>query len=183
MSKYYNFQHFLHARSSWIHLFPTLKDMVSWPASECCKDYPSTMCDHDVQPKNPCLNQEDFLPDAYAWASCDLSEVQPTKEQCEAIPGCKEQWGWCNCQTKCSCEILGGYFYGGTCQQELKYWGPGDHKGVAEALEKQTCLGVKGSYSGDIKYRVDWVGHNCCGSKKSLCEELDNYESGYSTMY
>ena len=157
--------------------------MVSYPAAECCKDYPSTMCEKDVQPMNPCLNQEDFLPDAYAYTSCDLSEVNPTKRQCEATPDCKEQWGWCECKTKSACELLGGNFYGGTCQEELKWWSPGDHKGVKEALEKHTCQGVKGSYEGDIKYRVDWLGHSCCLSKKSICEELDNYSSHYSGMY
>ena len=160
-----------------------VKDMVSYPAAECCKDYPSTMCEKDVQPMNPCLNQEDFLPDAYAYTSCDLSEVNPTKRQCEATPDCKEQWGWCECKTKSACELLGGNFYGGTCQEELKWWSPGDHKGVKEALEKHTCQGVKGSYEGDIKYRVDWLGHSCCLSKKSICEELDNYSSHYSGMY
>ena len=139
--------------------------MVSYPAAECCNDYPSTMCEKNVQPMNPCLNQEDFLPDAYAYTSCDLSEVNPTKRQCEATPDCKEQWGWCDCKTKSACELLGGNFYGGTCQEELKWWSPGDHKGVKKALEKHTCQGVKGSYEGDIKYRVDWLGHSCCLSK------------------
>jgi len=160
-----------------------VKDMVSYPAAECCKDYPSTMCEKNVQPMNPCLNQADFLPDAYAYTSCDLSEVNPTKQQCEANPDCKEQWGWCDCKTKSACEALGGNFYGGTCQEELRWWSPGDHKGVKEALEKQTCQGVKGSYEGDIKYRVDWLGHSCCLSKKSICEELDSYSSHYSGMY
>lgn len=157
-----------------------LQDMVAWPATQCCTDAPSSMCEHNVQPMNPCKNQAAFLPDAYAYAYCDTSEVNPSKEQCEAVPGCKEEHGWCQCHSKCACELLGGHFWGMTCQEEVKNWYPGAHKGVKEALDKGTCAGVEGAW-GDIKYQVDWIGHLCCASKKSVCEELDHYDSGYSS--
>lgn len=158
----------------------SFKDMVAYPAMMCCTDYPSTMCEHNVQPMTPCKSEAEFLPDAYAWAYCDLSATNPPKETCDATPDCKEEWGWCNCQSKASCELLGGYFQGGTCKDEMKWWNPGDHKGVKEALDKGTCAGVEGAW-GDIKYQVDWIGHLCCASKKSVCEELDHYDSGYSS--
>ena len=63
---------------------------------------------------------------------------------------------------------------GTTCQEELGYWYPGVHKAVKEAIDKQTCEGVQGPW-GDIKYSVDMMGFACCGSQKSVCEELDNY--------
>ena len=159
-----------------------LKDMVAYPASKCCTDFPSTMCSHNVQPMNPCKDQADFLPDAYAYAYCDLSSTNPPKETCDATPGCKEEWGYCNCKNKASCELLGGYFWGTTCKEDVGYWYPGAHIGIKEALDKQTCQGVQGSW-GDIKYQVDYLGYACCGSKKSICEELDNYDSGYSSYY
>ena len=130
----------------------------------------------------PCKNPAQWLPDGYAYAYCDTSELNPSKEQCEAVPGCKEEHGWCNCKSKCACELLGGHYWGVTCQEERNYWYPGVHKAVKEAIDKQTCDGVQGPW-GDIKYSVDMIGHACCASQKSLCEELDNYDSVYSTMY
>ena len=53
--------------------------------------------------------------------------------------------GYCTCKTKASCELLGGYFMGTTCQEELGYWYPGVHEAVKEALDKQTCQGVEGT--------------------------------------
>eukprot|EP00438_Fugacium_kawagutii_P030443 Skav216228 [mRNA] locus=scaffold238:392574:393044:+ [translate_table: standard] len=156
--------------------------MVAYPASQCCTDFPNTMCEHNVEPMTPCKDPEEFLPDAYSYAYCDLYEVNPSKEQCEAHADCKEEWGWCNCQTEASCDALGGYFWGMTCKDELQYWTPGAHEGVKKALEKGTCVGVEGSW-GDIKYQVDYMGHSCCSSKKSVCEELDHYDAGYDQYY
>ena len=34
------------------------QDMVSWPAQMCCSSYPSTLCDHDVEPMTPCKRKE-----------------------------------------------------------------------------------------------------------------------------
>ena len=67
----------------------SLKDMVAYPAMMCCSDYPSTMCEHNVQPMTPCKSEAEFLPDAYAWAYCDLSATNPSKETCDATPDCK----------------------------------------------------------------------------------------------
>lgn len=159
-----------------------VEDLVAWPASKCCTDYPSTLCDHTVQPMNPCKAQTDFKADAYAYAYCDLWSSPPSKEMCDATPDCKDEWGYCTCKTKASFELLGGYFMGTTCQEELGYWYPGVHEAVKEALDKQTCQGVEGPW-GDIKYSVDMMGFACCGSQKSVCEELDNYDAGYSSMY
>lgn len=60
------------------------------------------------------------MPDAYYYTYCDLWEVNPSKETCEAQPGCKEEWGYCNCKTRAGCDALGGYFWGEKCGSDLQ---------------------------------------------------------------
>ena len=165
-----------------ISIFGYLQDMVVYPASQCCSDFPNTLCEKNVQPMNPCKDQDNFIWDAYAYGTCDLSNVALPPATCDATSDCKEEWGYCNCKSKASCELLGGYFWGTTCKEEVGYWYPGIHRAVEKVLEMQTCQGVQGPW-GDIKYSLDIMGHACCGSKKSICEELDNYDSGYSSYY
>lgn len=155
-----------------------VKDMMAWPASQCCSDFPSTMCDKNVTAMTPCKSASDFLPEAYSYAWCDLSASNVSKESCDATADCKEEFGSCNCKSQSSCKTLGGVFMGTTCQEELSLWYPGIHRAVAEALDTGSCQGVEATM-GDLKSSVDYLGH-CCASKKSVCEELENYDSGYS---
>ena len=158
------------------------EDMVGMAAGHCCNNYPSTFCEPNIRPMTPCKDSDDFLAESLAWAWCDLYEANPSKEQCDDTPGCTEEWGYCSCKTEASCKSLGGHFQGGKCKEELKYWYPNVHKAVAEALDKETCHGVEAGYS-DVKYSVDYLGHSCCSTGKSVCEELDHYDSGYSSYY
>lgn len=151
-----------------------VKDMMAWPASQCCSDFPSTMCEKNVTAMTPCKSASDFLPEAYSYAWCDLSASNVSKETCDATADCKEEFGSCNCKSQSSCKTLGGVFMGTTCQEELSLWPPGLHRFVANALEQGSC----GSGTNE-KSSVDSLG-TCCASKKSVCEELENYDSGYS---
>ena len=35
------------------------QDFVNWPAQQCCKSFPASICDKDVKAMTPCLRSQD----------------------------------------------------------------------------------------------------------------------------
>ena len=143
-----------------------VQDMVAWPASQCCTDFPSTYCEH-VEPMTPCA--ADFLPEAFSYTWCDLSSTNLPPELCNVTPDCQRDGNVCECRSQSSCEFLGGHFVTTRCKDALKYWPPSIHKDIKEALDRQTCEGRT-----EMKQHVDHL-RSCCASSRSICEVLDNY--------
>ncbi|CAK9077889.1 Uncharacterized protein SCF082_LOCUS37334, partial [Durusdinium trenchii] len=102
------------------------EDMVSWPAQMCCSSYPSTLCDHDVEPMTPCKRKEDFLPDHIRYSGCWI-HPSPDETQCHSL-GCTWHETWCECKTKASCDAAGGVYHESNCTSETSWWQPAVHK-------------------------------------------------------
>ncbi|CAJ1437037.1 unnamed protein product [Effrenium voratum] len=146
------------------------EDMVSYPAMQCCSDFPKTLCHPAVQNMTPCLRKQDFLANKTRYSWCNLYP-SPNATDC-AAHGCVAHGdSWCECTTESSCTAAGGSFFKETCASEISWWAPGTHKGVEEAIQKGSCSGVNGQY-GSIDASVDWVGGECCSTGKSVCQEL-----------
>lgn len=139
-----------------------------WLASTCCSNFPSTLCDHDVEPMTPCKRHEDFLATKVRYSWCN---VYPSPEESACIAsGCKYEHSWCQCETEASCATAGGQFHSTNCTSEIQWWQADTHKAIKEAIDQGSCTGVETRWS-PVENSVSWLGE-CCSSGMDVCQEL-----------
>ncbi|CAE7287511.1 unnamed protein product [Symbiodinium necroappetens] len=132
------------------------QDFVNWPAQQCCKSFPASICDKDVKAMTPCLRSQDFDHNKTMWAWCEGLYPVPAEADCLA-QGCTGNEHHCHCETAAACTALGGKYVEHQCWQDLQWMAAEVHKGIAKAIGQGTCEDVEAQH-GKLEYAVDWLG-------------------------
>jgi len=153
------------------------QDFVNWPAQQCCKSFPASICDKDVQAMTPCLRSQDFDHNKTMWAWCEGLYPAPAEADCHA-QGCTGNEHHCHCETAAACTALGGKYVEYQCWQDLQWMAAEVHKGIATAINQGTCEDVEAHHN-KLEFAVDWLGSSCCATGMSVCQELATGASLY----
>eukprot|EP00439_Symbiodinium_sp_Y106_P026096 s1469_g3.t1 len=152
------------------------QDFVNWPAQQCCKSFPASICDKDVQAMTPCLRSQDFDHNKTMWAWCEGLYPAPAEADCHA-QGCTGNEHHCHCETAAACTALGGKYVEYQCWQDLQWMAAEVHKGIATAINQGTCEDVEAHHN-KLEFAVDWLGSSCCATGMSVCQELATAPAG-----